>query len=142
MRSAWLAAYFTQGDVICYHEAAFNNDDMDIEGYQHVGSADSGYVLPLSRDWADALGEHKIVVVERDIDEVVHSLKGIGQKDTKWLLDVMAPQLKKLPGLHVDYYDLDKRLKEIHDYLGIEGYCPDRHAIFANLNIQSQDWRS
>ena len=139
MRSAWFAAYLTQGDVLCYHEAIHAEEDLQAVGYTHVGTADSGYIL--SPDWVEA-HDVKLVVIDRDVDDVVHSLKGIGQSDTRWLLEAMRPKLAELDALHVDFEDINERLKEIHDYLGLPGYDEERADLFCNLNIQSQDWRS
>jgi len=140
MRSAWFAAYFTQDDTLCYHEAIHGDDPMSVPGYKHVGTADSGYIL--SPDWVEANPDVKLVVINRDTDDVVRSLKSIGQSDTRWLLEAMKPRLAKLDALHIDFEDINDSLPEIHDYLGIPGYDEERARLFCNLNIQSQDWRS
>jgi hypothetical protein len=139
MRSAWFAAYLTQGDVLCYHEAIHSEETLQTAGYSHVGTADSGYIL--SPDWIEAAPAHKLVIVHRPVDDVVRSLKGIGQSDTRWLLEAMGPKLRQLEGLHIEFDDINDKLEDIHDYLGLPGYDEERADLFANLNVQSQDWR-
>lgn len=139
MRSAWFAAYFNYGKVYCHHEATFHNSSMDLPQFDYVGNSDSGYIL--TPDWVKALGDHKLVIVHRDIDEVERSLKKIGQNDSRWLLEQMQPVLEKLEGLHIEFNEINTRIKDIHDYLEIPGYDPYRAALFSKMNIQSQYWR-
>ena len=139
MRSAWFAAYFTEGHTYCHHEATFHNHSMDLPQFDHVGNADSGYVL--RKDWVEAIGPHKIVIVHRPVEEVEASLRGIGQTDTRWLLDQMVPVLEQLDGLHIHFDEINTRLKDIHDYLELPGYDPWRASLFSKMNIQSKYWR-
>lgn len=139
-RSAWFSAYLTQGDTYCHHEATFHNSSMDIPMFANVGNSDSGYVL--CKDWVENLGEHKVVVVHRSVDDVQSSLDKIGQTDTRWLLEQMVPVLESLDALHIDFEDINKRIKEVHTYLEIPGYDPYRAALYSKMNIQSQYWRN
>ena len=140
-RTAWFSAYLTTGDVLCYHEAAYNEYDMEAPGYAHVGTAESGYVL--AADWVASLGDHKLVIIHRDAQDVIDSLDqlqdarahGIG-----WMVTAMATQLTQLEGLHVKFDEINDQLPEIHEHLGLP-YSQDRADLFVNLNIQSQDWR-
>jgi len=138
-RSAWFSAYLSQGPVYCHHEATFHGSSMDVP-FDYVGNSDSGYIL--CPEWAEAQGPHKVVVIHRPVDEVEKSLASIGQKDTRWLLEQMEPSLQALDALHVDFHDINKRIKDIHDYLGIPGYHPYRAALYSKMNIQSQYWRN
>jgi predicted nucleotidyltransferase len=139
-RSAWFAAYFTEGRTYCHHEATFHNNSMEIPGFDHVGNSDSGYVI--SKDWVEENPVDKIVVIHRSIDDVERSLKSIGQTNVRWLLEQMEPALQGLNALHVDFNDINKRIKDIHDYLELPGYDPYRAALFSKMNIQSQYWRN
>jgi len=125
---------------MCYHEAIATNENMHNPNFKHVGTADSGYVLVPA--FKEALGDHRLVIIHRDIDDVEKSLKKIGLMDTRNLLESMVPELEKLDGLHIRIADIDTRIKEIHDYLEIGGYNPWRAAEFSKLNVQSQYWRA
>jgi len=138
-RTAWFAAYFSQGKTICYHEATAHGNNMKNPNYHHVGTADSGYVL--MPEWVETLGEHKIVTIHRPVDDVAESLSDINQDNTMWLLNRMVPILETLPGLHVDYNDVNNRLREIHHYLELPDYDPERAKLFQTMNIQSIYWR-
>jgi len=134
-RTAWFAAYLTQGDVLCYHEAFYNN--LPLEGAPYVGTADCGYAL---KDWG--IGEHKLVVIHREPESVASSMRAIGLEDRFGYLPVLAEKLYKLDGLHVDFNEINERLEEIHDYLGLPGYDKKRAELFSTMNIQSMEWRN
>ena len=121
---------------MCYHEAIPNGNELT--GYPHVGTADCGYAL--CDKWVDSIGEHGLVIIHRDPQEVSKSLDGIGIPDEIGYIPMLAEHLKKLKGLHVDFYDINARLEEIHDYLGIPGYTTERAGIFTNMNIKSMEW--
>lgn len=132
-RTAWFAGYFTNGPVICYHEAYFNHEDMDSEGYTHIGNSDSGHLFN-KEDTSD----HRMVVVHRDIEQVRKSMLNLWKEDSGWLLQSMGRALDNIKGLHIDFPDIDKRMEEIHKYLDIP-YNKERHALFTTLNIQAQN---
>ena len=133
-RTAWFSAYLTQGDVLCYHEAFYHHQPL--EGAPYVGTADCGYAL---RDWS--IGKHKLVVIHRDYKDVAKSLKAIGLEDEIGYLPILAERLRELGGLHIEYSEIDERLKEIHDYLGLPRYDKKRAELFTKMNIQSMEWR-
>ncbi len=139
-RGAWFAAYFTQGKTLCYHEATLNNSDMDVEGYDHVGNADSGYII--CPEWQDALGDHKVVVIHRNAGSVAEALDALPYEfgEQEWALKMAARRLRAIEGLHIEFGEINPRLEEIHEYLGIPGYDAERAHLFFNLNIQSLDW--
>ncbi len=137
-RGAWLAAYFSQGDVLCYHEATLNFSDMDVEGYTHVGNSDSGYTI--CPDWVEELGDHKLVVVHRNPLVVTESLKKVGFGDLTEQMVRQADVLRKLEGLHIEFEEINPRLKEIQEYLEVPGYDESRATLFFNMRIQSLDW--
>ena len=139
-RSAWFATYFTQGKTLCYHEATLNDHDTDIEGYDHVGNADSGYII--CPEWIEQFGDHKVVVIHRDPAVVQKSLDAVPYEfgELLWVLKMAARRLKALDALHVNFDDINPRLEEIHDYLGVPGYDQERAQLFFDMNIQSKNW--
>jgi len=139
-RTAWFAAYLTQGEVLCTHEAIAHKLPMTSENHKYVGTADSGYVL--DPDWMEEYDGIKIVIIERDTQECIDSLNGLIPQDCSWLLRSMARALGKVDALRVPFYDIERNLEEIHDYLGLPGYSQERATLFSALNIQAQEWRS
>lgn len=137
-RSAWFAAYLTSGTTYCYHEATFTDEDLDLPGYENVGSSDSGYLL--RPEWASRNMPDKTVIIHRDIDIVEASLKRIGVENTRMLLETMEPALEQLEGLHINFDEINDRIEDVHDYLQIE-YDPKRAELFAKMNIQEVNWR-
>lgn len=102
-----------------------------------MGTADCGYVL--CDDWVKSIGKHKLVIIHRDYSEVIKSLISIGMPTEN--LSGIPTMLEKLNGLHIDFDDINKRLKEIHDYLELPGFDRMRARLFTNMNIQSMDWK-
>lgn len=136
MRSAWFSAYLSQGDVHCFHEGIFF--DEKLTGFPYAGTADGGGYL-IRPEWVDSIGDHQLVVIHRDPEDVARSLADINIP--KGLdLELMAEQLEHLGGLHVDFSDIDERLKEIHEYLKLPGYSKRRADLFIGLNIQAREW--
>jgi len=134
-RTAWFAAYLTCGDVMCYHEAIPNNNQLSA----NTGTADCGYAL--CPDWVESIGRHKLVIIHRDCKEVAESMARIGLPDTTGYLPDLDRKLQKLNGLHVDFEDIDMRLEEIHNYLDLP-YDKKRAELFSGMNIQSNRWRN
>jgi hypothetical protein len=75
-------------------------------------------------------------VLLRDPEEVVNSLtKLLGTPPS---IDLVAGQFaaaERLGGLHVWYNDIDERMEEIHQHIGIE-YNQQRHQEYKDMNIQ------
>jgi hypothetical protein len=132
-RTSWFAAYLTHGDTFCHHEAIHFNKSMDMPGYKNVGNSDSGY--PLNEAWAKELGNHKIVIVHRDIDEVVESLSYVGIHDVRPLLEEIHRNMDKLTGLHVKFENVNEHLPDICEYLEVP-YDEQRAMLFSALNIE------
>ena len=133
-RTAWWAAYLTQGDVFCFHEASYMDADYRIP-FKHKGNSEAG----VPDTFLESFDPQKIVIVHRDIDEVYRSLEIIGQPVRPGYLEELEERNTKLEGLHVDFYNID--LDEVHTYLELPGYSPERAKLFENMNVQSKYWR-
>jgi len=133
-RSAWFAAYFSEGDSICVHEASLNG--WPDTSHPDQGTADCSYIL--LKEWFESIGEHKLIIIHRNIFEVEDSLKRIGTLVSD--LYGMAESLNALDGLHVNYNDINDRLEDIHGYLGLP-FDRTRAELFKTLNIQSEKYR-
>ena len=136
-RTAWFSAYLTSGDVFCHHEAIPKN--ISLTGYPYVGTADCGYIL--CPDWVNSIGEHKLIIIHRDVNEVMASMKKIGLEDEIGYLPMLAEKLYKLDGFHIEFNEINKALPQIHKYLGIPDYNEERALLFIDMNIQLQEWR-
>jgi len=135
-RTAWFAAYFSQGDTLCYHEASFFDYDMQVP-FTHLGNAEAG----VSVKWLNEFDPQKIVVVHRDLDEIERSLKKIEVPVDRVFLEALEKGNSALKGLHVAYDDITKSIKGIHDWLELPGYSSERAFIMNDMNIQSKYWR-
>ena len=134
-RTAWFAAYFMGvKDTICYHEASFMGNEMDVP-YRNIGNSEAG----VPQEWLDEFKPQKIVVVHRPVAEVERSLEIIGQPVKKGFIEALEERNQGIDGLHVDFYDIN--IEKIHDYLGLAGHDPYRAALFADMNVQSKHWR-
>lgn len=138
-RTAWFANYFTSGDVFCWHEAMngiTSKDEyyarMSDPRYRLIGNADSGLYL------GGYIEGCPLVVIERDVDEVNDGLKAKGFYGCRDILLEEQAALADMGGLHVDYYDIPKRLGEIHEYCIDTPYDELRGIQLMNMNVQLQ----
>lgn len=146
-RTAWLATYFSMLDgVHCYHEGlkGCNSVDQYIARMVHdipnakVGNSDS--VLPLT-NFQELFPDAPTVVIEREITEVLWSLKENKIPINGYAGNLLAMTQVRLPsieGLHVAYDDIDARLSEMCDYIGVT-YDSRKHTMLRKMNIQTMD---
>lgn len=133
-RTAWFAAYLTEGDTICFHEAYHNNVDLQVP-FKNKGNSEPS----VPQKWIDEFEPQKIVIVHRDLGDVYRSLKQMGiAPSVQWLQDLEARN-QEMDGLHVDYHNID--LENVHDYLGFGNYNPHRAALYNKMHIQHMNWR-
>ena len=127
-RTAWFSAYFTACGYKCAHEGM--RDCQSIIGYNkkmldYDGNSDCGIALYPTTE--------KIVIIERDKDDVKKSLrkyfKNIG------IVDLLHDKLKRLNGLRVKFDDIDIRLQEIHEYCVGNTYDSEVADMFKQFNI-------
>lgn len=135
-RTKWFAEYFSGIDgVFCYHEVLNglrSKEDfyhaMTAPGFDFIGNSDSGlYITDFADRWPDA----PVVIIDRDVNEVFESLtryfreQGYPDPNYDFLLE-QKQAVEALGGFRVAYEDINKRLPEIHDYIGIpfdDGYA-------------------
>jgi hypothetical protein len=122
-RTKWFAEYLSAHEgVTCHHEAlngpltkqAFY-DVMEQPGC--VGNSDSGiFITDFQERWPDA----PTVILLRGPIEVRDSLWALlGAEPNLAFIENQYEQSKALNGLQVDYRDIDDRIEEIHEHLGI-----------------------
>jgi len=125
-RTAWFSAYFTNGVEHCYHEAIRDGINLGLS----EGTADCGYALfPW---WAERQGDHKLVIIERPVEEVNKSLIQINYpaEGTNFLADRLA----ELDGLRIIYGNINDEIHKIHEYLSIP-FDQQRFDLFKELHI-------
>jgi hypothetical protein len=129
-RTAWFSEYLPnclhEGMVGCYtHE--------DYLGKLVNGDSSSLLVFfPLRRYFPDS----PLVIVERDVDDIIESLKNIKifNNASIPILKTMQKRLAGMDGLRVAFNNLD--FEEIWDYLIGEGFDENRAKEFNMKNIQ------
>jgi hypothetical protein len=126
-RTAWMAAYLTNGRVMCKHEPLKYLSDVSelpdaiySEYHTHSGLSDSGagYFLP----WIMKNLDPPTVIIERDIEEVNHSMQvnGYVMGDALRLLRERLHAFKYHPRvLWVSYDSLNDKhtMEAIHFHL-------------------------
>lgn len=144
-RTAWCAAYFSSLDkTFCHHELLKRCDNIyqfkDRMDPRHqisaMGNADCA--LPLV-DVKKILPGAQVVKIWRPFFEVCKSLMKLDipiSADTVHMLD---RRMHLLPGMDVDYSELDDKMPQICTYLGLP-YDEDLHDVFRNLNVQTTDY--
>jgi hypothetical protein len=122
-RTKWFAEYFDQlPGVTCYHELQNQcpsrdefYEKMEADGY--IGDSDSGlFLTDFQRRWPNA----PVVIIERDIGRVRDSLARVGIMGVDILLERAQERLDKMRGFRVPFGEVDLRLRDIHDWLGID----------------------
>lgn len=115
-RTAWMAAFLTNGEVFCAHEL-MNGCHSRQEFYAKMeavdGNSDCG--LPLSN--FQEVWDAPTVIIERIPNH---------------------EYLSNLSGLRVGFSELDERMEEICAYIGVR-YDRQRHGLFSKMNIQLQE---
>ena len=146
-RTAWFSAFLNaHPDVRCWHDGLNGCHDpahfvskMDMHGAMkgyRIGNADSG--LPLCNLHA-MFPNAPVVIIHRNFIDSVHSLmEALDMTNpTDALLDAMNTtkrRLTELDGLHVGYDEIDKRMPEIMEWIGIP-YDTFLHEHFRKLTI-------
>ena len=119
-RTAWLSTFFTGNNCFCYHEIIRVSKGFD-DAIQkllnrkemYVGNSDSS--LPIWINEIDhILCDSPIVIIERDMGEVVHSLtKVFGKDDYVRILDSTLKGLETIKNrynyISVDYNNLNEQ---------------------------------
>jgi hypothetical protein len=146
-RTNWFAQYFDGLPDITAHHEVLNGlkskqefyDAMEAPGY--VINSDSGlFVTNYLEQWPDA----PCVVIHRGISDVFNSLRrlfathGFPMPNFQFLVE-QREAINKIDGLHVQYSDINDRLPEIHEYLGIP-YDAEYAEKAKDMNMQQTDF--
>jgi hypothetical protein len=152
-RTAWLSAFLTGSGAYCLHEGLLRGEEglaTWLNESDLHGDSDSG--LPLV--WESLLTQleslPKVVVVQRNPEEVIPSLKKywsgirfLREADPGMLVEILEPKLEELAKesstLVVKYEKLSEidTLREIWDFcLPTLPFDQTRSEILVNLNIQ------
>ena len=142
-RTRWFADYLDGYDgVTAYHEALCGLNTKrafyhKMERPGHVINSDSGlYITDFQQRWPDA----PTVIIERDMADVYASLcelfgrSGLPEPNMTFLA-MQKIKIDQLKGLRVAFEDINERLEEITEYLGIT-YDPDYAVRMAYENRQ------
>ncbi|MGI9251832.1 MAG: hypothetical protein ACR2PR_11680 [Pseudohongiellaceae bacterium] len=151
-RTAWFAAYFSAyPDVWCWHEglkgcavpAEFCNRMQPLGPHPAeliIGNSDSG--LPLM-NLEIMFPDVPVIVIHRSFIDSVNSVMesmAINNPPQEMIdmLNRIHERMRYIKGLHVDFNDIDARMREICEWIGLE-YREDIHKLYAPLNIQTMD---
>ncbi len=155
-RTAWLANFLTTNNVYCFHELLVYcktpteiKDEFLKTRKNIVGNSDSGNILFIDELKAE-FPKSKIVLIKRNRDEVIQSLKKTGflisyqETELNGVIDYIIEEIentrKKYECLYLDYNDLVSAdcCKEIYEYCTGLSFDYDRWFLLSTLNIQVQ----
>lgn len=95
-----------------------------------TGLSDSGLMFTdFQKKW-----DAPTLIIERDPLEVAESMERIGEPIPAALLSMGVAKLAEVQGLRVPIDEIDERLPEINDYLGLE-YDPIRAERYKRMKI-------
>ena len=145
-RTAWLANFLTYGHSFCFHEAVAMKSKkrlrtvqeyrklfkLYLKKYKYIG--DSNTVALLYQKYV--IPSAKIVIIERDKQEIVESVYGLGYH-------VEIPKVIEYPyneQLIIKYDEIDDNLKDIWRFCIPDiQYSKEREVLLKNLNVQVQN---
>jgi hypothetical protein len=113
-RTYWFSKLLTEGDVHCFHDYHAYNYPIPLRKHLFNSSF---------TPWLPHTG--KIVVIERDRREAQESFLNFVEnpdyRHIESIFDACETSLKDMDaGLRIDYNDVNERLPEIIDYIGLE----------------------
>ena len=143
-RTAWMAAFLTEGNVFCHHE--FLNRCLTREAFYtgmrrngcRIGNSDPGLVIT---DFQSRFPAAKTLIIRRPRDDAFASIAAMFPPDipvSRAAFESMADNIDRLKGMQVGFSDLDSAMPDICAYLDLP-YNLERHELFNSLNIQTQD---
>jgi len=117
-RTHWFAQYFDGIEGVTAHFEPLNGMRSKQAFYDLVETgciiSDSGlYITDFERFGLPT------VIIERDIGAVYESLLRVFGRLNYSILEDQAAKLAKLSGLRVPFEDINARMEEIHNYLGV-----------------------
>ncbi len=148
-RTAWFSAYLTTGQVYCHHELAgkvktLEDYESEMARAQFTGNSDCSHTMAKVKS-------AKTLIIRRPMKDVYYSLKKINLDVSLVDLALYNTLLDNLDGWQIEYGDINNKLEEIHDYLGLPDYDHERAKLFKNLKINimeqakaclwSEQWR-
>lgn len=143
-RSAWLSNYFTNGDIICYHERLRHFPAPILIESLEGKNGDSDSMLCTIPDqvlmW-EQLGKVKILVVDRNQEEVFRSLEKLFDNQItgemmRLALDGFNQIKRKTKGMIVKYHDLNDMIEVVHSYITPHiPFSEERFRLLENFKI-------
>lgn len=135
-RTAWFAAFLSDGKVSCPHEFGAHCDGPDGYADAVVPGKVSGVADTLI--WlCDPIPARRVLVIHRDCREAEafqRQMFGVNQD-----LSGLAARLRDVDGLHVEFDEIDDRMPEIVRYLTGFEIDEARYQLFAPLKIEVGD---
>ena len=147
-RSAWLGAFLTYRDWVCWHNPTIGLHGVgDLDKLLHrpmTGICDTSWAV-LWPEVIDRDPSLKIVVLERDVDEVIDSLREIGPFDEGQARVILARlrialgELKQLSGtLTISAASLEDPAvaKRVFEFCLPYKFDPEWYSVISKINIQ------
>lgn len=144
--TAWLAAFFTDGDCICYHEPGVRfssiadlSELFSRSEYAHTGVSDTALGF-FSEDIIEPM-QLKTVIIERDVFDVENSLHDLGFKPNN-LCYLLSERLANIVDsqfvLRISFESLQEKdtIENIAKHIGVP-FNGDRFDILSGMNIEA-----
>jgi len=135
-RTAWFAAFLSDGDVHCRHEFAHQCHSPADFALARVPGKISGVADTLF--WlCDPMPAKRVLVVHRDPSAAAaFAEREFGVKPD---LRPMADRLRRVQGIHVEFEELNERMGEIVWLLTDKDMDADRFDLFRDMKIEVID---
>jgi len=120
-RTKWFSEYFNGiPEVQCMHQGCNGCYSVEsllskMERIECETVGDSDAILPFLE-----LEGYPVIIIDRELEDVLESynlMRLYVNDETLEILCVEEQLLKEVPGMHIKFNEIDKNIKEIHEYL-------------------------
>ena len=143
-RTAWLATFFNLSGLHCVHELIARSDSFEQaikKMNQGIGSVDTGQIFRIN-DIKRDVKNLKIIIIDRNKEDVKRSLANCGLSNADWLIEEQAILLEKEKQFYTSfrYEDIDSKIEEIWNIVsGGRQFPCEQYETYKNYKIQISD---
>jgi hypothetical protein len=140
-RTAWFAAWLSDGDSLCQHEAMSGCPSID-HYKSKLGMGGDSSTASMMLDINDLYPDAPILVIERDESHAIRfgiDVMNIDEASSVEIIDNLKQRLDMIDAERVHFDDIDENLEWIWTHLKGTPFDHERAELFKGLNIQVKD---
>jgi len=138
-RTAWLANFLTYDGMVCFHDGLNGVSSIDEYKKKINGCGDSNTGLALF-DFERHFPDRKVIVIDSSVERSIEFGKDIYGIDLTEEFIKLKKRLDIIAGMHISLSDIDRKLKEIWNYVYSIPFNEDRARELSEINIQANPY--